>query len=160
MNVSSVCDVKSSANSCDAMHHELSRSRNVSNVGGRGYSIRKYGCDTLKAVYCRMINGIFHRWWTLNHIIMTLTAVIYICSQPLGKFLSFLEATIAIEGMGRPRGFWRFRKTHLENILPRGSRDRDPRYPKGIPWDQNFLLKFFFSESYLGVCMQVWGLLL
>ena len=83
-------------------------------------------------------------------------------SQPLGKNLSFLEATIAIEGMGRPRGFRRFRKTHLENILPRGSRDRDPRYPrypKGVPWDQNFLLKIFFSESYLSVCMQVWGLL-
>ena len=42
--------------------------------------------------------------------------------SPLEFFLSFLEATI---GMGRPR------KTHLENILPRGSRDRDPRYPRG-----------------------------
>ena len=41
--------------------------------------------------------------------------------QPLGNFLSFLEATIAFEGMGRPKGFRRFRKTHLENILPRGS---------------------------------------
>ena len=80
-------------------------------------------------------------------------------SQPLGKFLSFLEASIAFEGMGRPRGFRRFRKTHLENILPRGSRDRDPRYPKGVPWDQNFFLKNFLSKSYLGICRQVWGLL-
>ena len=79
--------------------------------------------------------------------------------QPLGKYLSFLEASIAFEGMGRPRGFRRFRKTHLENILPRGSRDRDPRYPKGVPWDQNFFLKNFLSKSYLGICRQVWGLL-
>ena len=80
-------------------------------------------------------------------------------TQPLGSFLSFLEATIAFEGMGRPRGFRRFRKTHLENILPRGSRDRDPRYPKGVPWDQNFFLKNFLLKSYLGICRQVWGLL-
>ena len=59
------------------------------------------------------------------------------------EILSFLEASIAFEGMGRPRGFRRFRKTHLENILPRGSRDRDPRYPKGVPWDQKFILKKF-----------------
>ena len=80
-------------------------------------------------------------------------------SQPLGSFLSFLEATIAFEGMGRPSRFRRFRKTHLENILPRGSRDRDPRYPKGVPWDQNFFLKNFLLKSYLGICRQVWGLL-
>ena len=80
-------------------------------------------------------------------------------TQPLGKFLSFLEATIAFEGMGRPRGFRRFRKTHLENILPRGSRDRDPRYPKGVPWDQKFFWKNFLLKSYLGICRQVWGLL-
>ena len=79
--------------------------------------------------------------------------------QPLGNFLSFLEASIAFEGMGRPRGFRRLRKTHLENILPRGSRDRDPRYPKGVPWDQNFFLKNFLLKSYLGICRQVWGLL-
>ena len=76
------------------------------------------------------------------------TFLAYTNAQPLGKFLSFLEATIGFEGMGRPRGFRRFRKTHLENILPRGSRDRDPRYPKGVPWDQNFLLKNFLSKSY------------
>ena len=81
-------------------------------------------------------------------------------TQPLGKYLSFLEASIAFEGIGRPRGFRRFRKTHLENILPRGSRDRDPRYPKGVPWDQKIFLKKFFSKSYLGICRQVWGLLL
>ena len=78
--------------------------------------------------------------------IFTLTT--YAISQPLGKFSSFLEATIAFEGMGRPRGFRGFRKTHLENILPRGSRDRDPRYPKGVPWDQNFVLKNILSKSY------------
>ena len=48
-------------------------------------------------------------------------------SQPLGKFSGFLEASITFDGMGRPREFRKFRKTHLENILPRGSRDRDPR---------------------------------
>ena len=82
-----------------------------------------------------------------------------VITQPLGKFLSFLEDPRTFEGRGRTRGLRRFRKAHLENILPRGSRDRDPKYPKGDPWDQNFLLKIFFSESYLGVCMQVWGLL-
>ena len=80
-------------------------------------------------------------------------------SQPLVKILSFFEATTAFEGMGRPRGFRRLRKTHLENILPRGSGDRDPRYPKGVPWDQKFFLKNFLSKSYLGICRQVWGLL-
>ena len=80
-------------------------------------------------------------------------------TQPLGKLLSFLEASIAFEGMGRPRGFRRFRKTHLENILPRGYRDRDPRYPKGVPWDQKFFLKNFLSKSYLGICRPVLGLL-
>ena len=67
-------------------------------------------------------------------------------TQSLGKILSFLEATIAFKGMGRPRGFRRFRKTHLENILSRGSRDRDPRYPKGVPWDQNFFKKKFSQK--------------
>ena len=42
-------------------------------------------------------------------------------TPPLGKFSSFLHASIAFEGMGRPRGFRRLRKTHLENILSRGS---------------------------------------
>ena len=64
-------------------------------------------------------------------------------TQPLGKYLSFLEASIAFEGMGRPRGFRRFRKTHLENILPRGSRDRDPRYPKGGPKGPQIFLEIF-----------------
>ena len=35
---------------------------------------------------------------------------------------------------------------HLENILLRGSRDRDPRYPTGVPKDQNNFFKFFFLE--------------
>ena len=48
-------------------------------------------------------------------------------SQPLGKILSFLEDPRTFEGRGRTRGLRRFRKAHLENILPRGSRDRDPR---------------------------------
>ena len=67
-------------------------------------------------------------------------------TQPLGIFLSFLEASIAFEGIERPRGFRRFRKTHLENILLRGSRDRNPRYPKGVPWDQNLFLKSFLLK--------------
>ena len=48
---------------------------------------------------------------------------------------------------------------HLENILPRGSRDSDPRYPKGIPWDPIFFLKNFLSKSYQGIRRQVWELL-
>ena len=39
-------------------------------------------------------------------------------AQPLGKILSFLAGNRANEGMGRPRGLKRFRKPHLENILP------------------------------------------
>ena len=35
------------------------------------------------------------------------TFLAYTNAQPLGKFLSFLEATIGFEGMGRPRGFRR-----------------------------------------------------
>ena len=54
-------------------------------------------------------------------------------SQPLGNFLSFLAGNRAYEGMGRPRGLRRLRKTHLENILPSPFWDRDPRYPKGGP---------------------------
>ena len=42
-------------------------------------------------------------------------------SQPLGKNLSFLEDPRTFEGTGRTRGLERFRKAHLENILPRGS---------------------------------------
>ena len=48
----------------------------------------------------------------------------------------------------RPR---RFRKMYLENILPRGSQDRDPRYPKGVSWDQFFFFKFFLMQTYLGI---------
>ena len=50
--------------------------------------------------------------------------------QPLGKLLSFFEASIALEGMGRPRVFRRFRETRLENILLRESCNRGPT-PKG-----------------------------
>ena len=42
-------------------------------------------------------------------------------TQPLGIFLSFLEDPRVFEGRGMPRGLRRFRKAHLENILPRGS---------------------------------------
>ena len=42
-------------------------------------------------------------------------------TQPLGKFLSFLEDPRTFEGRGRARVIRRFRKAHLENILPRGS---------------------------------------
>ena len=71
-------------------------------------------------------------------------------SQPLGNFFRFFrEATIAFEGMGKPRGFRRFRKTHLENILPRGSQDRDSRYPKGVPWDQKFYFENFSLKKLL-----------
>ena len=42
-------------------------------------------------------------------------------TQPLGKFLSFLEDPRTFEGRGRARVIRRFRKAHLENIPPRGS---------------------------------------
>ena len=58
-------------------------------------------------------------------------------SQPLGNFLSFLEDPKTFEGIGRPRGIRRFRKTHLKSILWKGSLDGiDPRYPMGVPKDQ------------------------
>ena len=69
-------------------------------------------------------------------------------AQPLGKFLSFLEDPRTFEGRGRTRGLRRFRKAHLENIPPRGSWDRDPRYPTGVPRDQNIFLKKFLFKSY------------
>ena len=37
------------------------------------------------------------------------------------KILIFLEDPRVFEGRGKPRGLRRFRKTHLENILWRGS---------------------------------------
>ena len=80
-------------------------------------------------------------------------------TQPLGKNLSFLEDPRTFEGRGRARWLRRFRKAHLENILPRGSWDRDPRYPEEGPMGPNFFLKNFLSKSYLGICRQVWGLL-
>ena len=52
-----------------------------------------------------------------------------------------MEDPRTFEGRGRTRGFRRFRKAHLENILPRGSRDRDPRYPHGGPKGSNNFLK-------------------
>ena len=42
---------------------------------------------------------------------------IFKITQPLGKFLSFLAGNRANEGMRRPRGLRRFRKTKKENIL-------------------------------------------
>ena len=81
-----------------------------------------------------------------SYVRATVTAT----TQPLGKILSFLEASIAFEGKGRPSGFRRFRKTRLENILPRGSQDRDPRYPKGVPWDQIFFFEKFSLQKLFG----------
>ena len=60
--------------------------------------------------------------------------------QPLGKFLSFLEATIANEGMGRPRGFRRFKK-HIWKIFYRGDpKIGTPGTPRGSygSWNQFF----------------------
>ena len=79
-------------------------------------------------------------------------AVLFCKAQPLGKYLSFLEASIAFEGMGRPRGFRRFRKTHLENILPRGSQNRDPKYPKRWFHGTNFFKKNFSRKV---ICVYV-----
>ena len=70
--------------------------------------------------------------------------------QPLGKFLSFLEDPKTFEGIGRPMAIRRFRKTHFENILWRGSQDREPRYHKGVPRDQNFFFENFSLQKLLG----------
>ena len=81
---------------------------------------------------------------------MSLSALIP--SQPLGKNLSFLEDPRTFEGRVSARGLRRFRKAHLENILPRGSWDRDPRYPTGVPRDQKkFWKKFLWKDIWVYV---------
>ena len=59
------------------------------------------------------------------------------------KFFGQLQSREYYDGMGRPRGLRRFRKNHLENILPCQFRDRDPRYPKGVT-------KHFFRKMFPG----------
>ena len=54
-------------------------------------------------------------------------SVISVPTAPWKKF-KFLEDPRTFEGRVSARGLRRFRKAHLENILPRGSRDRDPRW--------------------------------
>ena len=71
-------------------------------------------------------------------------------SQPLGKYLSFLEASIAFEGMGRLRGFRGFRKTHLENILPRGSQGTKISFWK--------ICSFFSNKWIHNYCLIGWEL--
>ena len=69
------------------------------------------------------------------------------CSpHPSWMEVSFLVWPMAETTWGTSFRLRRFRKMHLENILPRGSRDRDPRYPKGVPWDPHFLEKFFLKK--------------
>ena len=89
--------------------------------------------------------------------------IFFVCGQPTTWLKKMMNISSRICSMTR-RDFSGTQntptaKTRLENILPRGSRDRDPRYPKGVPWDQNFFLKKFLLKSYLGICRQVWGLL-
>ena len=50
------------------------------------------------------------------------------CHSPLENVSVFGRVNRASEGMGRPRGLERFRKTHLENYQLSGFWDRDPRY--------------------------------
>ena len=76
--------------------------------------------------------------------------LLYYCAQPLRKFLSFLAGYRAYEGMGKPRGPRRFRKTHLENILPSPFWDRDPRYPKGGPKGPKNFFEKFSQENLFG----------
>ena len=75
--------------------------------------------------------------------------------RPL-EFFGQLQSLIS--GYGEIQGLRMFRKTHLENNLPRGSHGRDPRYPKGGP-KGSVLLKNFIRESYQGIYSQVQGLL-
>ena len=60
-----------------------------------------------------------------------------------------MEDPKTFDGIGRPREIRRFRKTHLENILWRGSQDRDPRYPQWGPKGPNFFFEKF-SKRFLG----------
>ena len=48
------------------------------------------------------------------------------CHSPLENVSVFGRVNRASEGMGRPRGLERFRKTHLENYQQSGFWDRDP----------------------------------
>ena len=78
--------------------------------------------------------------------------------HPSWTEVSFLVWTTTKTTSGSYSGSRRFRKMHFENILPRASWDRDSRYPMVVPWDQKNFLKKFLSQSYLGICRQVWGL--
>ena len=55
--------------------------------------------------------------------------------HPSWTEVSFLVWTMTKTTCGSYSRSRRFRKMHFENILPRASWDRDPRYPMGVPWD-------------------------
>ena len=89
--------------------------------------------------------------WHLNVIvdIGMMSPPVFAQTQPLGIFFG--------KFFWGSQNIWRYRKSqgagsigpekHLENRMWRGSWDRDPRYPKGVPWDQILSLRFF---SYKG----------
>ena len=91
--------------------------------------------------------------------LLVVAFVLQLCTEatphPSWTEVSFLVLTMTKTTCGSYSRSRRLRKMHLENILPRASWDRDPRYPMGVPWDQNFFLKKILSKSYLGICRQV-----
>ena len=80
--------------------------------------------------------------------------------RPSWTEFSFLVWTMTKTTSGSYSRSRRLRKMHLENILLRASWDRDPRYPMEGPMGPIFFLKNFLSKSYLGICRQVWGVIL
>ena len=77
--------------------------------------------------------------WRLSQLLTQVNQISLSQPRPL-EFLKgfFLASYRAYESMKGPRGLRRFRKTHMENILPSQFWSRDPRYPKGVPRDQSF----------------------
>ena len=143
---------------CEAHHQELRQQSNLLSISGISLSIKFWStknniakanvlcivCPWIRKCLSFECDGCaFIYWWLLKKLHSTLGK-----TQPLGKNLSFLEDPRTFEGRGSARGLRRFRKAHLENILPRGSWDRDPRYPTGVPRDQKNILKNFLMKSY------------
>lgn len=83
-------------------------------------------------------------------------------SQPLGKYLNFLEAFIAFEGMGRPGGSGGSEKV-LKNTFgkysTKGIPRKGPQVPQGVPMGPKNFFETFSLNKLLGIYRQVWGLL-
>ena len=62
------------------------------------------------------------------------------------------KSTIAETGMGVTSRPYRTRPNEFWKNSTIWTRDRDPRYPKGVPWDQNFFFKNSLMQSKWGLC--------